>query len=110
MSSRGWVVASECRLRIETERDAFDAIERSGKAARLLLTEDDLSAAFFDLRTGLAGAVLQKLATYGVLTAIVVEDPARYGPRFAELAREHARHPQVRITSSRTDAEAWLGA
>ncbi len=105
-----YVVASELDLRIQTESDALDAIGKAGRSRRLLLTESDVSPDFFDLRTGLAGAVFQKFVTYGVLVAFVVEAPSRYGPRFVELAREHACHPQIRIATSRADAESWLRA
>lgn len=108
--TESYVVACESNLRIETESDVFDAIEKSGRRGRLLVTEEDVCPHFFDLRTGLAGEVFQKFVTYDVLVAFVVEAPSRYSPRFVELAREHGRHPQIRITTSRADAESWLSA
>lgn len=104
----GYLVASDSDLRIDKESDIKKAIERSGACGKLLLAEEDVSSDFFDLRTGLAGAAFQKLTTYGVVVAFVVETPSRYGPRFAELAREHARHPHIRIFTSRASAESWL--
>ncbi len=86
----------------------MDAIGHCFGGTGLLLIEKDVSADFFDLRTGLAGAAMQKFINYQVRVAIVIENPARYGERFEELAYEHSAHPQVRITTSRTEAEAWL--
>lgn len=72
------------------------------------LDEARVSPAFFDLRSGVAGEVLQKCASYGYRLAVVVPDPARHGDRFVELTREHQKHPLVRFPRIRAHAEAWL--
>jgi hypothetical protein len=80
------------------------SIERGG----LLLDEMQLGAGFFDLRTGLAGEVLQKFTNYRARLAIVVADPAAYGSRFAELIYEHRTHAAVRFFGSEQLARQWL--
>ena len=76
----------------------------------LLLAEAELSAAFFDLRSGLAGELFQRFVNYRVPLALVVQDPFARGKRFGELANEHRNHPMVRILPDQDEASAWLAA
>ena len=102
------VVASEVGLSIRAIGDVTAVIGAAYEADALILTANDLDAAFFDLRTGWAGELFQKATNYGLRLALVVPDPAVHGPRWPELAFEHARHPLVRIVRSRAEADAWL--
>ena len=104
------LVASEVGLAIRGMDDVLDVISAAYDADALILTAHDVAPAFFDLRTGLAGELFQKATQYGVRLALVVPDPAAHGPRWPELAYEHARHATVRIVASRTDADAWLAS
>ena len=104
------VVAAEAGLSIRAIDDVMVVIGAAYGADAIILTPDDVDAAFFDLRTGWAGELFQKATNYGVRLALVLADPAVHGPRWPELAFEHARHPMVRIVRSRAEAEAWLGA
>jgi hypothetical protein len=108
VSGAGIVVAAEAGLAIRAFGDIADVVGASLGAGALLLTEDDLDPAFFDLRSGWAGELFQKATHYGVRLALVLPDPGRYGPRWRELAFEHAAHRVVRFVSSRAAAEAWL--
>lgn len=85
----------------------MDLLALAGPAG-IVLTEADLDASFFDLRSGLAGVLMQKFVNYYVRAAIVVADPAAHGERFAELALEHARRGDVRFVESVEAAEAFL--
>jgi hypothetical protein len=108
-SGPGIVVAAEAGLAIRAFGDIVDVVGASLGAGALLLTEDDLDPAFFDLRSGWAGELFQKATNYGVRLALVLPDPGRYGPRWRELAFEHTAHRVVRFVPSRAAAEAWLG-
>lgn len=101
------VVARDAGLAIRSTRDIGDVIGTC-LGARLLLAEDDLSAEFFDLRTGLAGEFLQKLVNYQIRTAIIVAEPSLHGDRIVELAREHRSHPVIRFVGDEAGALAWL--
>jgi hypothetical protein len=63
---------------IETERQATDILgEARGRDAKLvILPASRLAPAFFQLRTGLAGAIVQKFVTYQMKLAIVGVIPA----------------------------------
>jgi hypothetical protein len=104
------VIAAQLGIAVRSLGDVADAVSAAFGAAGLLLTENDLSKDFFDLKSGIAGELFQKLENYQVRAAIVVLNPAQYGERFAELAREHRAHNRVRITASQADAVRWLVA
>ena len=102
------IIASETGIAIRSFADIADAIAASINAKGLILTEDDLAREFFDLRSGLAGELFQKLMNYKIRAAIVVPDPAVYGERFSELAYEHASHGMIRMVRSKDEAKTWL--
>lgn len=83
-------------------------IEQGARA--LLLDAGALPAAFFDLSTGVAGDVVQKLVNHGVRMAAVVPDLGAQPERFQEFAREANQGRQFRFFATRADAIDWLGA
>jgi len=93
---------------IHSATDISAALNASVENGGLLLDEKHLSAEFFDLRTGLAGEVLQKFTNYRARLAIVVADASAYGSRFSELIYEHRTHKSVRFFSSEQLARQWL--
>lgn len=90
--------------------DANRLFEASPGASTILLLESDLGPDFFDLRTGLAGELLQKFVNFRIPLAMVVPSPQKYGDRFSELAHEHRGHPVVRFFTTEQEALAWLAA
>jgi hypothetical protein len=76
----------------------------------LLLDRAALPPAFFDLRTGVAGELVQKLVNYGIRGAGVVPDLAEQPPRFREFAREANVGRQFRFFATREAAVDWLEA
>lgn len=103
------LVASEAGLSIRAFEDIGSVVGASLAAGTLVLGEDDVAPAFFDLRSGWAGELFQKATNYGVRLALVLPDPAVHDPRWRELAHEHAAHRVIRFVPSRAAAEAWLG-
>ncbi len=95
-------------MRIDTVADIPVALGASIDQGGLMLDESELGGDFFDLRTGLAGEVLQKFTQYRALLAIVVADPNAYGARFSELIHEHRTHRHVRFFTSVQLARQWL--
>ncbi len=96
-----------CRLAepgrvIATAQEALALITESG-CERVILARENLHPDFFDLRTGLAGEVLQKLVIYGVQLAVVGD--------FADLASRsvrammHESNRTGRVVFARTEAE-----
>ena len=97
-------------LRIASERDALDVVALCGEhlTERLLLDGDCLDPAFFDLKTGLAGAVLLKLSNCHIRTAVALP-PERIGSgRFAEFVHETNTGNQFPVFSGAAEAVSWL--
>jgi Domain of unknown function (DUF4180) len=95
---------------ISKEQDVLDLLVCCGDtdSNRIMLDEEHLHPDFFDLKTGLAGAVLQKFANYYVKAAIVVNLAGIASPRFRELVYECNRGDQVRFFDDVAQAELWL--
>lgn len=95
---------------IRTEQDALDLVALCGQhdTSRLLIHAEALSEEFFRLRTGVAGAILQKFVNYSVRAAVILPDTAAMRGKFREMAAEAGRGSQFRIFGSRQEAEGWL--
>lgn len=95
---------------LESERDALDLISACMEHAsdRLLIDGACLSEGFYRLRTGLAGAVAQKLGNYHVRAAVVVSPGASNQGKFKEFALETNRGGQFRLVETRDEALRWL--
>ncbi|HWN71962.1 MAG TPA: DUF4180 domain-containing protein [Haliangium sp.] len=104
------VIASDAGIAIRSVKDINDMIGACFGAEAILLREEDLAPDFFDLSSGLAGELLQKLVNYRLRAAIVVPDPESHGKRFSELAYEHRTHDMIRFVRSSEEADAWLRA
>jgi hypothetical protein len=92
-------------------KDAGRLVEAcfSARVRALLLYPANLPDAFFDLSSGDAGALLQKLRDYRIRLAVVcVPGSVRFSSRFGEMVAEENRGPHFRIFESRDEARSWL--
>jgi len=81
----------------------------SSRVRLVLLYAKNLTDGFFDMSSGEAGTVLQKLRNYGVRLALVC--PAglvRFSSRFGEMAAEEQLGSHFRIFETRQAAREWL--
>ena len=76
----------------------------------LLFDGGALPPAFFDLSTGVAGELVQKLVNYGVRMAAVVPDLSAHSRPFQDFAREANVGRRFRFFATRAEAVAWLEA
>lgn len=74
----------------------------------LLLYPENLTAQFFDLSSGDAGTILQKLRTYQIRLAVVRTPTLQLSRRFAELMADENQGQDFRLFDDRAAAEAWL--
>ncbi len=81
-------------------------IEEGARA--LLLDRSALPAAFFDLRTGVAGELAQKLVNYHIRMAGVIPDLSAHSLHFREFVREADVGRQLRFFATRQEAIDWL--
>ena len=80
----------------------------SARARSALLYSDNLPDRFFDLSSGQAGEILQKLRTYRMRLAVVCAPGAvRFSSRFAELVAAERQH--FGVFDTRQAAREWLG-
>jgi hypothetical protein len=72
---------------------------------------ENLPPAFFDLSSGEAGTILQKLRNYGVRLAVVQAPGASpASSRFGEVVAEERMRGDFAVFASRADARAWLAS
>src|SRR5215211_4624883 len=75
---------------------------------RLLLYSENLTERFFDLSSGEAGEILQKLRNYHIRLAVVRTPTLRLSSRFGELLAEENKGPYFRVFDERSAAQDWL--
>jgi hypothetical protein len=94
---------------LHREADAIALVGLCGEHSvdRLLLYADNLSEHFFDLKSGLAGAILQKFVNYHVKVALVISPDLVQG-KFKEFILEANRGNQFRAFQDKREAEIWL--
>ena len=105
-----YVKCSESSKAISSRQDALDLLAYCSEAGSnlVLLTEAHLPQAFFDLKTGFAGMILQLFATYHVKAAIVAKLDTNKSKRFHELVYECNRSNQLNFFDEIPQAEKWL--
>ena len=100
------LAAKDHGLSLHTEDDVMGLIG-SGLPG-CIFTVEDLHPRFFDLRNGIAGALLQKLVNYHFPVAIILPEDHGFGPRVTELVRDHRRHPVIRFFTDAQAGQDWL--
>ncbi len=73
-----------------------------------LLKDTDFSAQFYNLKTGVAGEILQTVSNYRARLAIVGTFAMVRSKRFGELMAESNRGSLVRYTQNQDEAISWL--
>jgi hypothetical protein len=74
-----------------------------------LLYAPNLPKKFFDLRSGDAGTILQKLRNYRIRLAVVcTSDYTDLNNRFREMTAEEKRGNHFQLFDSREAAQEWL--
>jgi hypothetical protein len=91
----------------ESALDVIGACLEHG-SNRVLVESQALPAAFFELRSGFAGELVQKLVNYQIRFAGVFPSEEAYTERFREFLREARRGQAFRAFADRGAAEAWL--
>jgi len=96
---------------MRTARDAGLVMDAcfSHKTTLALLHASNMPEKFFDLSSGDAGEILQKLRNYRIRIAVVCP-PGRvkFSRMFPEMAEEEARVGYFRIFETAEEARAWI--
>jgi hypothetical protein len=96
---------------MRTAEDSVLIVEACFSAAvdSVLLYAPNLTPGFFDLSSGEAGSVLQKLRNYRIRLAVVCpEGSVRFTSRFREMADEERRGAYFGVFESAEAAREWL--
>jgi hypothetical protein len=95
--------------------DRVDDINRvieacfSSRVRLVLLYAANLTNGFFDLSSGEAGAILQRLRNYGVRLAVICPPGSvRFSSRFEEMVREEQLRQHFGIFATYEAAHDWL--
>jgi PadR family transcriptional regulator, regulatory protein AphA len=101
-------IPGECRM--ESERDALDLVAICGEnlTTRLMLHAENLSDDFYQLHTGLAGAILLKFVNYRIRVAAIIPLELINQGRFKDMVLETNRGNAFRVFQTREKAEQWL--
>jgi hypothetical protein len=101
---------AECSGTIPAHGAAMDLVAACLEQGthRLLLEARHLPPAFFELRSGFAGELVQKMQNYRIRVAGVFPSEASYGDRFREFLLEARRGHGFRVFAARDEALTWL--
>ena len=75
---------------------------------QIMIYEEQLHPDFFDLKTGLAGSIFQKLSNYSIKAAIIISTENIQSQRFQELIFEANKGNHINFFSDVVEAEKWL--
>ncbi len=91
---------------INETQDALDLMADANYqgAGRIILFEHQLAPEFFDLKSGMAGEILQKFSTYRVKLAIVGNFSNVQSKPLRDFIRESNRYGHVNFTGSEEEA------
>ncbi len=99
VAERGVVVTSA--------QDALTLVAESG-CGRIVLRREQLHPDFYELRTGLAGEVMQKIVTYGCRLAVVGDFGEVHSRSFRALMHESNRTGHIVFAGSEEElAGLW---
>jgi len=87
-------------------QDALDLMANADYlgARKIMIREEHLDPAFFDLKTGIAGEILQKFTNYRVQLAIIGDFSKFPGKSIRDFIFESNRYGRINFVSSREEA------
>lgn len=96
--------------RFETERDISDLITAvvNHDTPFVLMDEGALSEKFFDHKSSLLAAFLQKFTMFNIKAAIRVKDISRLDSEYIDVIGEARQHDSIRLFEDIKDVEKWF--
>jgi hypothetical protein len=91
---------------INNTQDAFDLMGNAGYqgASCIILREQNINPQFFDLKTGLAGDILQKFSNYQTRLAIIGDFTKYQSKSLSDFIRESNKYGHINFVSSNEEA------
>ncbi len=99
-----------CIHPIASEQDALNLVALCGEHETnlLMLHSDAISDDFINLKTGVAGMILQKFANYYIKAVAIIPTERMNKGRFKDMVIESNRGNQFGVFSEKDKAEKWL--
>jgi hypothetical protein len=106
INGRKIALANADHLFIRETQDALDLMADASYqgADRIVLFECQLAPEFFDLKSGMAGEILQKFSTYRVRLAVVGNFSNVQSKSLRDFIRESNRYGHVNFVGSEEEA------
>jgi hypothetical protein len=98
-------------LIIHETQDALDLMADASylNSHKIIIKEDQLTPAFFDLKSGIAGEILQKFSTYNVQLAIIGDFSKYTSKSLRDFMFESNKYGRVNFVNTFEEAIEKLG-
>jgi hypothetical protein len=98
------------RVLINVTQDALDIMAEAAHMGswKIILHSENILPGFFDLKTGIAGEILQKFSTYNVQLAIVGDFSKYRGRSLNDFIFESNKHGRINFVNSTEEARERL--
>jgi len=96
---------------IHETQDVLDIMEEASylNSHKIIINEDQITPAFFDLKTGIAGEVLQKFSTYNVQLAIIGNFSKYTSKSLKDFILESNKYGRINFVNTMEEAKEKLG-
>lgn len=98
-------------IMINETQDALDLLAEASylDSSRIIIKEDQLTPAFFELKNGIAGEILQKFSTYSIQLAIIGDFSKYTSKSLRDFMLESNKYGRINFVSSFEEAKEKLG-
>ena len=95
---------------IQETQDALDLMAEAGylNSHKIIIKKDQVTPEFFDLKTGIAGEILQKFSTYNVQLAIIGDFSKYNSKSLRDFIFESNKYGRINFVSSFEEAKEKL--
>jgi hypothetical protein len=103
-------VLSSLGVVIQETQDALDLLGEASyfNSHKIIIKEDQLTPAFFELKNGIAGEILQKFSTYSVQLAIIGDFSKYKSKSLRDFILESNKYRRINFVSSFEEAKEKL--
>lgn len=97
-------------IEIKSTQDALDLMAEASdqNANRIIIREENLLPEFFDLKSGIAGEILQKFVTYGIRLTIIGDFTKYQSKSLKDFIYESNKGRQINFLATLEEAVAKL--
>ena len=97
-------------IMIRETQDALDLMAEASylNSSKIIINEDQISPEFFDLKTGIAGEILQKFSTYNLRLAIIGDFSKFKSKSLKDFIIESNKYGRINFVSSLEEAKEKL--